>query len=446
MADHLFRLWVATVRRAPRAPAVIEAGSGRSWSRSDLADSARAWRESAAADGRLRGRRVILAAPNGAGWFQAFLGLLEVGAVPVLMDPAEPKAAQAAAARAVGAAALWTGGQLEPVPCRRRTDAPAHCLVKLTSGSTAAPRGIVFTHRQMAADGRQVCRTMGIAAGDLNLAVIPLGHSYGLGNLVVPLLLQGTALLCASGPLPHALAAECARWRPTVFPAVPALLRLLALSEVPASAFASLRLVLSAGSILPPATAQAFARKFGRSVHGFYGSSETGGIAFDRTGEATLAGRSVGTPLVGVRLAFGRQRRFTVASAAVQGRGRFRPGDRARLNAEGELVLLGRADRTLKLAGRRVDLAEVEAALLAVPGIREAYAAPHPLKAGVLAAALATALTPEAVRQQLESRLAPWKVPARLVTLTELPTTARGKPDAVLLRQLLAGAPIIRPV
>ncbi len=389
---------------------------------------------------------MILAAPNGAGWFQAFLGLLEAGAVPVLMDPAEPKEAQSAAARAVGAAALWTDGRLEPLPGRRRgPDSAAHCLVKLTSGSSAAPRGIVFTHAQMAADGRQICRTMGIAPGDLNLAVIPLGHSYGLGNLVTPLLIQGTAALCPTGPLPHALAADCARWQPTVFPAVPALLRVLALSDAPAAAFASLRLVLSAGSALPPATAEAFARKFGRPVHGFYGSSETGGITYDRTGEATLAGRSVGTPLAGVRVAFGRKGTFTVASAAVHGRGRHRPGDRARLNAQGELVLLGRADRTLKLAGRRVDLAEVEAALLAVPGIREAYAAPHPLKPGVLAAALVTMLSPDEVRQHLKSRLAPWKVPARLVTLPELPTTARGKPDAVRLRELLAAAPPLRP-
>jgi acyl-CoA synthetase (AMP-forming)/AMP-acid ligase II len=441
MADPLLRLWRATVQRSPGAPALIEAGSGRQWSRAELAESASAWRAAAIGGRGLRGRRVLLGAANGAGWFQGFLGLLEAGAVPVLIDPAEPPEAQGAAARAVGASAVWTDGRLEPIAAGRVRPAAGHCLVKLTSGSTAAPRGIAFTHAQMAADGRQICRTMGIGADDLNLAVIPLGHSYGLGNLVMPLLLQGTAVLCSAGPLPHALAAECARWRPTVFPAVPALLRALALSDVSAADFASLRLVLSAGAVLPRATAAAFAGKFHCAVHGFYGSSETGGITYDRTGAATLEGRSVGPPLLGVRLTFHSGGRFSVASAAVHGAGRHRPGDRGRLNSAGELVLLGRADRTLKLAGRRVDLAEVEAAMLTVPGIREAYAAPHPQKAEALAAAVATALTPDEVRRRLRSRLAAWKVPARLVTLRELPTTARGKPDLVRLRQLLAAAP-----
>lgn len=437
MADHLLRLWSATVRRAPQAPAVIDAAGGRSWSRAELAASAHGWAQ-AAARHRLRGRRVVLATPNGAAWFQAFLGLLECGAVPVLMDPAEPPEAQRATARAVGAAALWRDGAIEPVATRRRRDPAAHCLVKLTSGSSAGPKGLAFTHAQMAADGRQICQTMRIGPADLNLAVIPLGHSYGLGNLVIPLLLQGTAALCASGPLPHALALECARWRPTVFPAVPALLRLLTLSDVPASAFASWRLVLSAGSPLAPAIAAAFADKFGRAVHGFYGSSETGGITFDRTGEATRAGRSVGSALAGVHLHFGRGDRFTVASAAVHGPGRHRPGDRGRLSPEGELVLLGRADRMVKLAGRRVDLAEVEAVLLAVPGIREAHAAPHPRKAGALAAVIATALTAAEVKRHLAARLAAWKRPSRLVIVPEFPLTARGKPDTARLRSLLA--------
>ena len=49
-----------------------------------------------------------------------------------------------------------------------------------------------ITDAQMLADGRQICATMGIRPGDLNLGLIPFGHSYGLGNLVVPLLTQSS--------------------------------------------------------------------------------------------------------------------------------------------------------------------------------------------------------------------------------------------------------------
>jgi acyl-CoA synthetase (AMP-forming)/AMP-acid ligase II len=47
--------------------------------------------------------------------------------------------------------------------------------------------------------------------------------------------------------------------------------------------------LVSAGAPLPPDVARDFGRRFGCRLHGFYGSSETGGIAYDRTGQATLA-------------------------------------------------------------------------------------------------------------------------------------------------------------
>ena len=152
----------------------------------------------------------------------------------------------------------------------------------------------------MEADGRQICTSMGIGPDDANLAAIPLGYSYGLGSLVIPLITQGTRVVCISSALPHAIAADASRFGPTVFPAVPPLLRALVESDVPRRPFASVRVVISAGSPLAPDVARSFADKFGVRVHGFYGSSETGGIAFDATGEATLEGRSVGTPLGGV--------------------------------------------------------------------------------------------------------------------------------------------------
>jgi acyl-coenzyme A synthetase/AMP-(fatty) acid ligase len=278
---------------------------------------------------------------------------------------------------------------------------------------------------------------MGITAQDANLAVIPLGYSYGLGNLVLPLIALGVRVICVPSVFPQAVAAEARRLRPTVFPAVPPILEALAASDVPRDSFSSVRLVISAGSALSPATSREFAAKFGLRIHGFYGTSETGGIAFDATGEATLEGRSVGPPLRGVRVAFGRAGRFVVSSPAVSGTGRFAPADRARLNERGEIVLLGRTDRVVKVAGRRVDLAEVEAALRAVPGVRDAFAhAPEGADA-VLCAAVTSVLGSAEIRRLLRPRLAPWKIPTRLMVLREFPRTARGKPDGGRLRQIL---------
>jgi long-chain acyl-CoA synthetase len=429
------RSWQKLVRAAPQAVAVIEAAGEKVFSRAEIAARAEAWR--AARTESLAGQRVIFALPNGAAWFETFLGLLQAGAVPAGIDAAEPAAAQRELARTVGATWLWSDGRLEKISAPRRPRRRDLCLLKITSGSTGAPRALPFTHAQILADGRMICRTMVIGPGDLNLAVIPLGHSYGLGNLVVPLLSQGTPLVCASALMPHALAADCARWRPTVFPAVPALLRALAASDIAVEAWRSLRLVISAGSPLPAETAQAFFARTGRSPQAFYGTSETGGISFDRGGEATREGRSVGTPLAGVRLRFGRGRRFTVVSAAAGGRGKYSPADHAALNPRGEIVLLGRTGRMVKIAGRRLDLTELETTLRRVPGVRDALAAPHPTRPDELAAVLATDLSADAVRGALRERLAAWKIPRRILVRPVFPHTARGKTDTRALQQLL---------
>jgi long-chain acyl-CoA synthetase len=445
----LLQSWQALVDADPQAAAVIEASSGRVFSRQDIEEFAETLLNSLVARGEFSGRRIAFAFPNSARWIASFLAILRAGGTAVPLDAAEPASSQQILAQAAGAAAILGETGVTPFPGELPNDPSDACLVKLTSGTTGAPRPLLFTHQQMLADGHQVSRTMDIRPTDLNIALIPFGHSYGLGNLVVPLLLNGTPCLCSSGALPHIIAAECERWKPTVFPAVPAMLRVLSLSDVSPAALQSLRVIVSAGSPLTAEVAQSFHHKYNRLVHGFYGSSETGGITYDRTGDATLAGRSVGTPLEGVRLIFDAEKRFWVESAAVythgnphaaSAAGRHQPADTGELNAEGELVLLGRTGRMMKIAGRRLDLSDFENQLRRIPHIRDAFAAPHPERPEELAVALATHLSQEEARAQLRAHLAPWKVPRRILVLVEFPLTARGKPDTRALSEQLSRA------
>jgi long-chain acyl-CoA synthetase len=442
MHESLHGLWTATVGRSPSAVALVDAASGKTWTRGALEAAARSWAQRFAAEARksltLR-CRVAMSVPNGAGWFEVFLGLMSAGAIPAPIDPSEPEESQLSTARSAGASFLWREGRLHPLGGAGRSKGSRdECLVKLTSGSSGAPKALPFTHAQVAADGRQICESMGIGAGDANLAAIPLGYSYGLGNLVVPLITLGTRIVCVSSTLPHAIASDAARHKPTVFPSVPPVLRALAGSDLPAGSLASLRVVISAGSPLAPEVARTFERKFGVRVHGFYGTSETGGIAYDRTGDATLEGRSVGPPIAGVTIAIGTAGRCTVTSPAAAGRGRFSPGDRASFNALGELVLMGRVDRVVKVAGRRVDLAEIEALLKSLPGVRDAFAHVPEGADAALSAAVVTGHSPAEIKRMLHARTASWKIPARIVAIREFPTTARGKTDGRKLRQILS--------
>lgn len=440
MSATLLEAWKRTVNAAPEAIVLIDAATGRRWRRGEIDAEAGEW---CVQNGAVAaGQTVAFADANGSGWLRVFLGLLKCGAVAVPLDPGEPVEAQRTTAKNIGATCLWYGGVLEVAGPRARAGRDGRRLVKLTSGSTGTPRALRFTDAQMLADGSQVSAGMDLRADDLNLGLIPWGHSYGLGNLVMPLLMQGTAILFGAAPLPHAIAAAIAEGKPTVFPAVPALLRALAESSVEAGALASLRTVISAGAPLAPEVARAFHAKFGRRIHSFYGSSETGGITYDPSGECAAEGRSVGLPLPGVQLRFGKGKRFWVESTAVTGRGIFRPADRGELNARGELVLLGRAGRMLKIAGRRLDPAEVERVLRALPGVGDAFVDSHGDRADALAAAVVSRDAAPALRELLRTRIASWKIPKKILVLPEFPRTPRGKADVRRLRALLHGQSI----
>ena len=444
MSQTLLRAWEGTVQAAPDAVAIVDAATGRCITRGELDFSAKQWCDAHGAG--LAKQSVVVAEPNGMAWFRVFLGLLEADAIVVPMDPGEPVASQIATATKLRAHAVATAGELRLLAGGRRIRDPRR-LVKLTSGSTGVPRAIAFTDGQMLADAAQICAGMDIRPDDVNLGVIPFGHSYGLGNLVVPLIAQGTAIVCGVETFPHAMAKAIARCRPTVFPTVPALLRALTVADVPPADLASLRTVISAGAVLAPEIASTFEAKFQLRIHSFYGSSETGGITYDKTGDAARTGRSVGVPLPDVRLSFARGGRFTVESPAVftlgnrqrgpSGCGVHRPADIGALTAAGELVLLGRAGRCVKIAGRRLNLVEVERALKKLPGVRDAWVAPHGGREDALAAAVAADVSADQIRTALRERLATWKIPKSIVVLPAFPLTARGKTDTRKLQALL---------
>ncbi len=443
----LLDAWAGTLRRRGGDRAVVQAADGVTITFRELDKRAAAWLARLTAAGaprlqELQGRAVVFAAPNGIAWLEIFLGLLKAGAVAVPLDAAEPAAAQQQLAISLCAGFRWDGTKLEALTGARRYRDPGVSLIKLTSGSTGQPRALVFTAEQMIADGRQVTASMGIGPRDLNYALIPLGHSYGLGNLTIPLLAQGVPLVCGSAPLPHAIAEDFARWRPTVFPGVPAIWRVLAVSEVKLD---SLRLGISAGAPLAPEVAQDFTARFGRRLHSFYGSSETGGIAYDPTGQATLTG-GVGRAMHGVKLRAMRGARLRVCSAAVVTHGnRRRVGtvgawlmpDRATVDARGHMTLLGRRGTTVKIAGRRVNLVEVTERLRRLPGVRDAWvglsAGPEP----VLGAVVASDRTAVELRTALLADTAAWKIPKKLQVIAALPMTARGKTDTRALRAMV---------
>jgi amino acid adenylation domain-containing protein len=109
----------------------------------------------------------------------------------------------------------------------------------------------------------------------------------------------------------------------------------------------------------------------------------------------------------------------------------YRTGDLVRWNAHGQLEYLGRIDHQVKIRGFRVELGEIEAGLLAQPGVREAVVVPSegPSGARLVGYVSGHGLDTAALRLRLGELLPDYMVPAALVALEALPLNANGKVD-----------------
>lgn len=472
--DPLVDAFAALVERAAASPLVVSPERTVTVGELDAAAEA-AGRGLAASPALSPNSLVGLLARNGPGFLASFLALRRAGLAVLLLDPLAPESENRRIARALDAAALLhcrTGWPVDEadwhltlLDSSEPVTLPGIAAVKLTSGSTGLPRGIATPAAALLADEAALAASMGIRTDDRLLAAIPLSHSYGLSSLALPALVRGTVLAMPerAGLLEPFAVAESER--ATVFPTTPAYLEgVLRLSHPPALP-ASLRLVITAGAPLRPATARRFRETFGQPVHVFYGASECGGICYDRRGDAGERG-TVGTPVDGVRITLlpaengCGEGTVAIESPAVAAGylpepgprlagGRFVASDRGAWveeSGEPELMLRGRLDDLINVRGKKVDPREVEQVLCQLPGVTEAAV----LGVTVLGredeivravvACLPGALTSEQVATWCREHLATHKVPRSIVLVETLPRTSRGKLDRSALQSLAGHA------
>jgi long-chain acyl-CoA synthetase len=422
------------------------------------------------------GAAVGMAVPNGPLFLAALVALRRRGAAALLLDARAPEAARRRVAGEVGASHLlaagwgWPavgGGQadgwrLDRIAPRAAAGAAGAEVIKLTSGSTGAARGIAATTAALLADHAALSATMGIGAGDRLVAAIPFSHSYGLSSLVLPALTGGAALVVPDDDGPFAPLDAARAGGATVFPTVPAYLDALARTAEPPPLPPSLRLVLTAGAPLSAATSARFRERFGLAVHVFYGASECGGICYDREGGAAERG-TVGAPVEGVEVAAepppdggadaGCDRgRVAVRSAAVAsgylpasdprlGGGRFLTQDLGAWK-NGELALTGRLDDLINVKGKQVNPREVERVLLALDGVDDVrvFGAVGPARGEAVVRAVIACRPGAVARDQVlawcRERLSDHQVPRSVSLVGEIPRTERGKIDRAALERL----------
>jgi acyl-CoA synthetase (AMP-forming)/AMP-acid ligase II len=451
--DSLLLAWQTTISRKGDDAAVFDATGRIARSFRDIEGHARAFE--AKMDKFPSGAVVAVQIGNHEDWPAVFIACLRKQLVVLPLDESIGEQQRDAALEICRASALVSvvPGENSPQIIRLRTaDTTADwgenvpSLLKLTSGTTAAPRAIRFRSHQLLADCNQICDTMDISDDDLNFGVIPVSHSYGFSNLLTPLIACGVPMVVSRDRTPRAVLADLARTGATVFPGTPAFYQAFCdIGDMPP--LPKLRLCISAGAPLSSAVAKKFFGKFKQPIHSFYGASECGGICYDRHG-TTFEDGLVGQPMQGVEVEpidpTESASQIRVRSAAVSdgyfpepndkklGNGVFVPDDLLERH-DSALKIVGRISDVINVAGKKVNPAEVEAHLLRFKGVRQAVVFGCPTGAGLRNEEVAACVlaSPDVSESNLlrfcRTALSGWQVPKRIFIVDMIPTNERGK-------------------
>ena len=379
---------------------------------------------------------------------------------PVALDTADGVAALIAGQ---GEALAWTAV--------RETDPCGLCF---TSGTTGAPKGVLYSHRSNHLHTLRLLQAdaLALTAADRVLAVVPMFHANGWG-LPFGAPAVGAALILPGRQLAGAhLARLIVEEGVTVAAGVPTVwLDLLAHVEREGIALPSLRRIYLGGAALPVAVQARLEEGLGASIHTSWGMTELsplGTVAPGGVG-ATLPGSSGRAPFgldlrltdaEGVPLAeqrgpsghlqvrgSGVVRRYYGADAdAADAEGWFDTGDLATIGTDGSLTITGRAKDLIKSGGEWINPAEIEAIVGALPGVALAAVVgrddPRWGERPVLTLELrpGAVLSDAEVAAALDGRIARWWMPDAVIRLDRMPLAATGKIDKRAVRALVAAS------
>jgi long-chain acyl-CoA synthetase len=250
----------------------------------------------------------------------------------------------------------------------------------------------------------------------------------------------------------HTWAALVKHHRPKVIGAPPPVVSMILDANISPDHFEGVTAYMTSSAPLAPEVAAEFERRYGIPVLLGYGATEflnsvTGwtGELFERFGPTKLG--SVGRALPGVelRVVDGILEVDPPQRASGLPAGWLRTNDRARIDDDGFVWILGRADDVIIRGGFKVDLGQIEAALVAHPLVKEAFAVGlHDDRLGEVPGALVVAGTENrpteaGLIEWLRKRLKPYEVPVRIRVVDEIPATTTLKRHRSEAQRLLIG-------
>lgn len=367
--------------------------------------------------------------------------------------------------------------------------------IYFTSGSTGVPKGIIGRNASLLQFLQWEIAEFDLGRGVRVSQLISPYFDAFLRDIFVPLLTGGTICLPPAGEdffTPGQLPDWIDSKGIELIHCVPSLFRLLSGAELTTDHFPGLRYVLLSGEKINPSGLADWYKVFGPRIQlvNLYGATETTMIrAFYRIRpEDTEANRiPIGAPIADTELqildadfrpcdplipgeiyivsdylAKGylnnpelTRERFVKLDAGQSGaRNAFRTGDKGRILADGQIDLIGREDRQVKLRGVRVELDEIEAVLQRAENLEGAAVVKRLEQNGdesivafvvLKEFARGSAGWQESLAALVKEWLPAYMVPAEIIQLTGFPLLSNGKIDYKTLGQRSALAPVVLP-
>src|ERR1700682_1953694 len=480
-------------------------------SRSGLLDQIAAVSRSLAAAGVRSGDRVAICIPEGPEMAPAFLGVSAVAAsAPLnpayrkeefafflsdlqpraLVLPAGSESPARAAAQRLGIpvldllpdperAGIFRFASVdpsgEPLPPAGPDDI---ALLLHTSGTTARPKLVSLTHRNLSASACHIARTLELTEEDRCLHVMPLFHIHGLLAALLSSLRAGGSVVCTPGFQAPRFFDWIDEFQPTWYTAVPTMHQAIlarAQKSAPVLERRRLRFLRSSSAALPPQVLAELERGFHAPVIEAYGMTEashqmasnplppavrkpgTVGLAagpeiavLGPKGELRGPGNRGEVAIRGPNVTRGYANNPAANEQAFTN-GWFRTGDQGWLDAGGDLTLSGRLKEIINRAGEKISPREIDEVLLDHPAVAQAVAFAIPdaqLGEDVGAAVVlqeSRSATPAELREYVATRLADFKVPRRIAIVPEIPKGPTGKIQRIGLAENLGILPAGQP-
>jgi acyl-CoA synthetase (AMP-forming)/AMP-acid ligase II len=343
-------------------------------------------------------------------------------------------------------------------------------LVLHTSGTTSRPKIVPLRQVNITASAAHIGHFLELAPEDCCMNIMPLFHIHGLIAAVLSSVAAGGSVSCTPGFNAFKFFAWYDEVRPSWYTAVPTMHQaLLPLAGRNAEIIARgrLRLIRSSSASLPPQVMTALEEVFHVPVIESYGMTEAAhqmasnplpprahfagsvGVAagpevaiMDDEGNLLPSG-GLGEIVIRGRNVTAGYEANPEANAKAFTNGWFRTGDQGTIDADGYLRLTGRLKEIINRGGEKVSPLEVDEVLMDHPAVAQVvtFAMPHSKLGEEVAAAVVlregAVLEEAGLRAFAGERLAPFKVPRRIVFLGEIPKGATGKLQRIGLAEKL---------